>query len=160
MGDLLKKRLLQSRFENAHHEALLNLIVSANHVRGLLDEAFGATKLTSPQYNVLRILRGAHPRGYSRGEIARRVLDRAPDLTRMIDRLVRMGLVERSRSARDGRQSIARITRRGLALLEQVQPAMTEAQRRFGESLSVKEARELSRLCEKVYGESLQGVDD
>jgi DNA-binding MarR family transcriptional regulator len=156
MGEILKRRLLQTRFEGPHHEAVLNLIVAANHVRGLLDEAFGGTRLTTAQYNVLRILRGAHPNGYARGEIARRVLDRAPDLTRMIDRLVRMGLVERARSSRDARQSIARITRRGLQLLAQVQPAMDEAQRRFTEQLSAREARELSRLCEKVYAASVE----
>jgi DNA-binding MarR family transcriptional regulator len=156
MGDLLKRRLLQTKFEGPHHEALLNLIVAANHVRGLLDEAFAGTRLTTAQYNVLRILRGAHPGGYARGEIARRVLDRAPDLTRMIDRLARMGLVERTRSSRDGRQSIARITRRGLQLLEQVQPAMDVTHERFEEQLTQREARELSRLCEKVYASAVE----
>ncbi len=160
MGELLKKRLLQSKFQGVHHEAVLNLIVAANHVQGLLDESFAETRITATQYNVLRILRGALPGGYARGEIARRMLQRAPDLTRMIDRLVKLGLVERTRSIEDARQSIARITRRGQQLLEQVQPAMDASQARFSASLTAREARELSRLCEKIYASSVEPADE
>ena len=68
---------------------LLNIILASNHLRGRMDEVFEGAGLTSAQYNVLRILNGRWPEGYPRGEIARRVMDRAPDLTRMLDRLVR-----------------------------------------------------------------------
>jgi DNA-binding MarR family transcriptional regulator len=125
MGDALKRRLRQSRFESPHHEAMLNLIVAAAHVRAELDRVCGEHGITEGQYNVLRILRGALPDGYPRGEIAHRMLERAPDVTRLIDRLERSELVERTRSGEDLRLSITRITKPGLQLLERMQAAVS-----------------------------------
>jgi DNA-binding MarR family transcriptional regulator len=153
MGRALQERLATKRFEGPHHEALLNLILASNHARGRMDEVFEGAGLTQPQYNVLRILNGAYPEGYPRGEIARRVLDRAPDLTRMIDRLIRRGLVQRARSGADGRQSIARITTKGRELLAGMHGRVRTVQREIAKKLTVREATELSRLCEKVYAE-------
>ncbi len=153
MGKVLQERLLSKRFEGPHHEAVLNIILASNHLRGLMDEVFEGAGLTAPQYNVLRILNGAFPNGYSRGDIARRVLDRAPDLTRMIDRLVRAGLVKRGASSEDGRQSIARITPKGRDLLARMHERVGAVQRLTAKRLNAREARELSRLCEKLYGE-------
>jgi len=151
MGNELQKRLLQSRFEGPHHEALLNVLLASSRLRGMLDEVFEGADLTQGQYNVLRILNGVHPAGYARGEIARRVIDRAPDLTRMIDRLVKRGLVQRGRSREDGRHSIARITQKGRHLLTAMHPRVRAVQREMARLVSEREARELSRLCEKIY---------
>jgi len=154
MGRALQERLATKRFEGPHHEAVLNVFVAANHLRGQLDELFAGAGLTQTQYNVLRILNGAYPEGYPRGEIARRALDRAPDLTRMIDRLVKAGLVQRLRSADDQRQSIARITAKGRRLLAGMHGRVRAVQKTAERRLTVKEAQELSRLCEKLYAES------
>ena len=153
MGRALHDRLATKRFEGPHHEALLNLILASNHARGRMDEVFAGAGLTQAQYNVLRILNGAWPQGYPRGEIARRVLDRAPDLTRMLDRLVGRGLVQRSRSGEDGRQSIARITVKGRELLSGMHGKVRSVQRELAKRISAREAVELSRLCEKVYAD-------
>jgi DNA-binding MarR family transcriptional regulator len=153
MGRALQDRLVTKRFEGPHHEALLNLILASNHVRGRMDEVFAGAGLTQAQYNVLRILNGAFPEGYARGEIARRVLDRAPDLTRMIDRLVRRGLVQRGRSGDDGRQSIARITDKGRELLAGMHGRVRTVQRELAKRINARDAAELSRLCEKLYAD-------
>jgi len=153
MGRALHDRLATKRFEGPHHEALLNLILASNHARGRMDEVFAGAGLTQAQYNVLRILNGAYPGGYPRGEIARRVLDRAPDLTRMLDRLVRRGLVQRARSGDDGRQSIARITGKGRELLSGMHGKVRSVQRELAKRITAREAAELSRLCEKVYAD-------
>ena len=153
MGEALKRRLQQSRFRSPFHEAMLNLMVAAFHVREQMERACEGHGITEAQYNVLRILRGARPDGHPRGEIARRMLSRAPDLTRLVDRLEKRGLVERARSDADRRQSVARITARGLRLLEEMQPTIDRIDREFSERLSVQEARELSRICEALYGE-------
>jgi len=152
MGRALQERLATRRFEGPHHEAVLNIVLASNHLRGLMDRVFDGAGLTAAQYNVLRILNGAWPAGYARGEIARRVLDRAPDLTRMVDRLVRAGLVQRSRSGADGRQSIARITAKGRELLAGMHGRVRSVQREAAKRISAREARELSRICEKLYG--------
>src|SRR5512145_380357 len=90
MGELLGRRLLQSRFEGPHHEALLAVMLANAAIDAMLDEVFEGSGITQPQYNVLRILNGVFPGAHPRGEIARRMVRRAPDLTRMLDRLVRL----------------------------------------------------------------------
>jgi DNA-binding MarR family transcriptional regulator len=99
----------------------------------------------------LRILRGAHPEGHPRYEIAARMLDRAPDVTRIIDRLELKQLVERDRGAADRRHSVTRITREGLKLLEKIDPEMEAVFAPMEAHLNLREARELSRLCEAIY---------
>ena len=100
VGDVLKQRIRQSKFDSPAHEALLNLLVAAGHVRALVDEACAGHDITQPQFNVLRILRGAHPGGLPRGEISARMIERAPDVTRLIDRLETAGLVDRVKGSR------------------------------------------------------------
>lgn len=152
MGQTLRKRLLSEKFEGPIQEAILNLWVSASYARGLYDEVFDGADLTLTQYNVLRILNGAYPEGYCRADVSRRMLDRAPDLTRLIDRLVRRGLVQRIRSEKDGRRSVARITPRGRHLLALMHPKVRAVEKAFAARLTEAEALELSRLCEKFYG--------
>jgi DNA-binding MarR family transcriptional regulator len=153
VGDTLRQRIKQTSFASPGQEAMLNLLVAAGHVRQMVDEVCAAHGLTQGQFNVLRILRGAHPGGYPRCEIAARMVERAPDVTRLIDRLEAQGLVERVRGSEDRRQSITRITRGGLAVLRHLDRPIAEISRRFEQRLSGRELRELSRICEAVYGE-------
>lgn len=154
MGDALRRRIKQAKFESPVQEAMLNLLVAAGHIRQMTDEVCAEHGITSGQYNALRILRGAHPDGYPRCEIAARMVERAPDVTRLIDRLERRGLVERARTPRDRRLSITRITRAGLDLLKRLDPRIADIQRRFAARMTAKDLRELSRLCEQVYDET------
>ena len=85
--------------------------------------------LSSTQYNVLRILRGA-PEGLPCGEIAKRMITRDPDITRLLDRLEKFGLISRSREARDRRTVMARITDAGLKLLARLDEPVQEAHRK------------------------------
>jgi DNA-binding MarR family transcriptional regulator len=85
--------------------------------------------LSSTQYNVLRILRGA-PEGLPCGEIAKRMITRDPDITRLLDRLEKRGLISRSREARDRRTVMARITGAGLKLLARLDEPIQEAHRK------------------------------
>lgn len=153
MGDALKQRIKQSRFESPAHEAMLNLLVAAGHVRQQTDAACAPYDLTAAQFNVLRILRGAYPEGYPRGEIASRMVERAPDVTRLIDRLERRSLVERTRTRTDRRLSITRITKAGLDLLRHVDPRIRAISREVAGRLPARDLKELSRLCERVYAE-------
>lgn len=153
MGEQLKKRIRQAGFENSIQEALLNLLVAANDVREQVDRACCDHGMTLGQYNVLRILKGAHPNGHPRGEIAERMIERSPDVTRMVDRLEHRGLVERDRSEDDRRLSITRITPKGLELLDQLRPRIDEVHSYFAERVSIRDRRELSRICEGIYGE-------
>ena len=151
MGEVLRRRLMQARFDSPHHEAVLSLLVAAAHVHERLDGVYARHGITRGQYNVLRILRGAHPGGYPRCDVARRLIERAPDVTRLIDRLEEGGLVERRGSADDRRLSITRITRKGLRLLEHMQSDVEAAEHMLAKRLSADEAEDLSRICERLY---------
>jgi DNA-binding MarR family transcriptional regulator len=153
MGEGLRKRIQQDKFESPVNEAVFNLVVAADHVRAKTDEVCGEFGISASQYNVLRILRGAHPDGHPRREIARRMLERAPDITRLIDRLEAQGLAARGGSQADRRLSISRITQKGLLLLERMEPGIRELNGYFSERISRRDRRELSRICEGIYGE-------
>ena len=151
MGTALAKRLVQSRFESPVQVAILNLLVAASYLQEQNERLLAEHNLSPAQYNVLRILKGVHPEGHPRCEIARRMIERAPDLTRMIDGLERRGLVERAPSDHDRRHSITRITRRGLDLIQRTAPATAAIHGLLARRLTRGDLAELSRLCEKLY---------
>ena len=143
MSDLLRKRLEQTRsFENRAQEAMLNLMLAAVAVGEWNERACAAYGITRSQYNVLRILRGVHPDGHPRQEITRRMVDRSPDVTRLIDRLETAGYVERIRTAEDRRLSIARITQKGLDLIDRMNPEFEAIYRTIAERLTPEEMEE------------------
>ncbi len=154
MSDALKRRLRTSRF-TPEEEAFLSLLVAAGHVRERLDRACAEYGLTAAQYNVLRILKGGPDEGYPRCEICDRIIDRAPDVTRLVDRLEEQGLVERCRSTSDRRLSLTRITPKGVALVAQARPEIERISREFGERIGRADCRELSRICERIFGPDL-----
>jgi DNA-binding MarR family transcriptional regulator len=149
--EALSRRLKQARFASPQQEALLSLAVAAGTLTDLVDEVCESHDLTRQQYNVLRILRGAHPQGHPRCAIAERMIERAPDVTRLVDRLQARGLVRRQRGGHDQRQAITRITRKGLKLLEVIQPELDSRTVTHLARLSEDNCRELSRLCGLIF---------
>ena len=101
--------------------------------------------LSATQYNVLRILRGA-PDGIPCGEVASRMITRDPDITRLLDRLEKRGLIARARETRDRRMVIARIRPEGLKLLARMDEPVEEAHRRQLGHLGRERLRELAEL--------------
>lgn len=140
----------RARSRSTAQQAMVRVMRVAGRVQQALAEVCDAYGITPDQYNVLRILRGARPEGHPRYEIAERLISRAPDVTRMLDRLERQGLIERVRSAEDRRLSLSRITDAGLDLLDQVDPEVLAVHEHFGAPLTVDELRELTRLCDAV----------
>ena len=154
MSNALKAKIKQrTDFDNPAGEAILNLTVATDAVRGQMDRLFATYEITSGQYNVLRILRGAGCDGHPRCEIAARMVERAPDITRLVDRLEQQKLVIRERSDEDRRQSVARISQKGLDLLDRIEPELSEFISQIAQKLSVAEWIALTSLCEKIYAE-------
>jgi DNA-binding MarR family transcriptional regulator len=120
----------RSRRAPTPEEAVFIALVRAADVlsRGLAP-VLKAEDLSSNQYNVLRILRGA-PEGLPCGEIGNRMITRDPDITRLLDRLEKRGLVARSRENADRRTVWARITAAGLELLSRLDEPIQDAHRR------------------------------
>ncbi len=146
MGEILKRRLKMNR-----EEALLNIHVASTFVRSSGEKVFSKHGITDSQYNVLRILKGVYPNGHPRCEIIVRMIDRAPDITRLIDRLEKTGLVLRERDGSDRRLSVTRITKKGLKLLDELQPEILESIRTLDINLTDSEWKKLSSLAEKIY---------
>jgi DNA-binding MarR family transcriptional regulator len=153
--EALSRRLKQPHFANAEQEALLSVIAAATAMNEIMDRLCEEQGITRAQYNVLRILRGVHPQGHARCEIACRMLDRAPDITRLVDRLQARRLVKRSRGSEDQRQAVTVITAKGLKLLEAMAPIVEGEIGSVLGKLSEQDCRELSRLCAVIL-ESVQ----
>ena len=104
-----------------------------------------AEDLSSTQYNVLRILRGSRE-GLPCGEIGSRMITRDPDITRLLDRLEKRGLISRRRDAKDRRVVMARITPEGMKLLARLDEPVQEIQRRQLGHMGKERLRELAEL--------------
>ena len=155
MGEILKKRLKQQKFNSVEQKALLNLFIASNYLHSKLEAVCNRFNITLAQFNVLRILKGAHPNGYPRGEIIRRMVEPAPDVTRLIDRLIKEELVERYESKEDRRLSLARITKKGINHLNKINPEVDKFIFNYSADLSNNEKEILSNICEKLYAKEV-----
>jgi DNA-binding MarR family transcriptional regulator len=117
----------------------------------LMEEFTGLLKpldLSPAQYNVLRILRGAGPEGATCGEVIDRLIQRDPDVTRLLDRLERRDLIDRGRDSRDRRIVRTRITARGLEMLAALDEPVDELHARRVGHLSDRQMADLRKLLE------------
>lgn len=146
----LSELIRQERFGSAGQEAILNVMVTSSWLMGELSAAMERHDLTPAQYNVLRILRGSHPDKLTCSGIGERLLDRTPDVTRLLNRLQRAGLIERARADHDRRVVEVGITDEGMALLSAMEPDVEAAQQRLARHLSPDEHRQLSHLLERL----------
>jgi len=134
------------RFDSPEQEAFLNLWRTYDRLRALEDELFARFDLTPQQYNVLRLLRTVHPGGLPTLALAERLVSRAPDITRILDKLEECGLVTRDRP-RDNRRVVRiAITEKGLALLREIAGPLRDCHRRQLGHLSATELKRLTDL--------------
>ena len=135
----------KKRFTSIEQEAFLTLQRTASELAEIGDQVFKSAGLSGPQYNVLRILRGAGAKGLACGEISERLITRDPDITRLLDRMEKRGLASRRRDEADRRVIIARITRAGLDLLARLDSPVNATHR---EQLGHLTKRQLRTLIE------------
>jgi DNA-binding MarR family transcriptional regulator len=108
------------RFDSPQQEAYLNLWRTYDRLRMLEDDLFEEHDLTAQQYNALRLLRGHRPQKLPTLALASQLVSHAPDITRLLDKLERRGLIERERLADNRRVVLVGITADGLALLKEL----------------------------------------
>jgi DNA-binding MarR family transcriptional regulator len=118
------------RFDSPEQELYLNLWRTFDRLRSLEDEVFAPFGISAQQYNALRLLRSVHPGSLPTLTLAARLISRAPDITRLVDRLVHRNLVERDRSEVNRRVVQLRITPAGLAMLSDLSEAVQELHRK------------------------------
>jgi DNA-binding MarR family transcriptional regulator len=118
MSSRLQHELQQSRpFSTPAEEASLALLRTASRLDRLLLQKLRPYKLTPPQYNLLRILRGAGSKGLACGQLSDRMISLDPDVTRLLDRLEKRGLISRQRGQKDRRVVTTKITDEGAKLI-------------------------------------------
>jgi len=136
-------------FDSLEQEAALNLHRTSDALAALEAETFKDADVSPTQYNVLRILRGAGE-PMSCGDIAQRMITRDPDMTRLLDRLEKRGLVSRCRGTKDRRVVHAKITQAGLQLLATLDQPVIEMHRRQLGHLGEEKLKQLIALLEEA----------
>lgn len=147
VGETIRQR---SAFASREHEAYLSLVRTMADLGERMDRVLRPAGISGPQYNVLRILRGAGPDGLCRNDVRDRMLTRMPDMTRLLDRMEAAGLVKRERSEVDRRHVTTRITQAGLDLLAGLDEAVLEEHRRSLGHLGDEELQTLIDLLARV----------
>ena len=147
MPATLRDDLRQSKpFASLQEEAHLNVMRTAARLTDAGEDLFRRYGLSGPQYNVLRILRGAQPGGLCRNDLRDRMITRMPDMTRLLDRMEEAGLVTRTREGDDRRMVLTRITDAGLRLVDELDsPIAALHQAKIGH-LSEEQLRSLIEL--------------
>jgi DNA-binding MarR family transcriptional regulator len=153
MGRTLKEQISKrTGFASAREEAMLNVYRTASHLSGPEQAFFRQYRLSPASYNLLRILRGHHRSGDAQGirasEIGCQMVVRMPDVTRLVDRLESMKLVTRRAASDDKRVKYVQITKKGLALLDEIDPKLDGLIENQLGHMNEQDLRALSRLLE------------
>ncbi len=133
--------------ENAVFVAILK---TADALAQEAEQLLKSHGLTGPQYNVLRILRGAGPGGLPCSAIGDRMISHDPDMTRLLDRMEKRKLISRARQTDDRRVVLTRITREGLDLLKTLDQPVRDLHRRQFRHMAATRLKMLAQLLEEV----------
>ena len=141
-------------FEMAEEEAYLNLARTAEHLTGPVRAVMVEHGLSEPLYNALRIVAGHGDAGLPSQSIADDMVCRNPDVTKLVDRLCKLGLVRRQRSTQDRRVICVHITAKGQAMLQKMKKPLAEVLSSLFTGLKKKELAQLNDLLFRARQES------
>ena len=147
----LQKEIRQGKpFRSRGQEVVVSLLRTADLVRRVVSRVLEPYDITAQQYNVLRILRGSGEQGLPTLEIAQRMIEHAPGVTRLLDRLEAKGLVRRERCPEDRRQVLCWLTAAGTELVERLDEPIDSADAEAVAMLGPEEQERLLRLLDAV----------
>src|ERR1700729_2646775 len=144
----LENEINQRKFRTEYQKARINIIYTFNWLSGQINSIFDEWDITPTQFNILRILRGAH-KPLSTLQIRQRMLDKMSDTSRIVDRLVKKNLVKKNICKSDKRLVDVIISEKGKKLLEEMdrkEDAMDELLKNLNEA----DARKLNHLLDKI----------
>ena len=151
MSSALQHELRQRRpFQSVAHEAVVGLMRTADLIRRQAAALIEPHGITLQQFNVLRILRGAGDEGLPTLEVAERMIEQTPGVTRLLDRLEAKELVRRQRCPKDRRQHLCWITTKGLTLLSKLDALTSRAPEESLKGLRPKERVAIIRLLDAI----------
>ena len=146
----IEEEIKQQKFSSPHQKAVINLIYTANWLTSRQQDFFKPHNITGQQFNILRILKGQHPKTISATEIKLRMLDKNSDVSRLLDRLVAKKLIGKKACPNDRRAADVSITEEGLTLLTAIDKQQASMDHIL--SLTETEANQLSDLLDKCRG--------
>ena len=145
----IEKDILQNKFTSERQKAMINLLYTYGWVMEKIKNFLAREDITHQQFNILRILRGSHPKPLSTLQIRERMLDKMSDTSRIVDRLVIKGLAKKTICPADKRLVDVIITEKGQKLLKKLDAGADHIIEIMG-SLSEKEAETLCVLLDKL----------
>ncbi len=134
-------------------QTFIALLKTADGLSQQAEQLLKAGGLTGTQYNVMRILRGAEPAGLACSEISVRMISHDPDMTRLLDRMERNGLITRQRQTDDRRVVKARVTAKGLDMLKLLDQPVHELHKRQFRQVPAARLKTLTELLKQIRGE-------
>ena len=150
MTSLKEELKTQADFASLEQEAYLSVLVTSNRLLRRHSDFMAGFGISPKQYNILRILRGAGKGGLPVMEIGRRMVEKSPDISRIIKRLTDMKLVERRRLRSDRRVAIVTVSKEGLKLLEKMEGPISDQVNRMLSGLSKEELSSLIALLDRA----------
>lgn len=147
----IEDEIKQDKFKSEYQKLAINLIFTGNWINSKNAELLKPYKLTSQQYNLLRILRGQYPKPVTVNLLIERMLDKMSNASRIVDRLVKKNLVLRKSCPEDRRRVDIVITDKGMKLLDKIDQDEDKWEKRF-ETLTAKEAIELNNFLDRLRG--------
>lgn len=147
----LEDEIAQAKFEDEYQKALINILYTSNWLNGQFSSEFKDQGITQQQYNILRILRGQHPKPASIKLIRERMLDKMSDASRLVEKLRVKGFLKREICEHDRRNVDVLITKEGLTLLERLDEVV-EKKKELMHGLTDKEVLKLNELLDKLRG--------
>ena len=146
----LKNTAKKRKFDSIQQEAYLSLWRTYDRLKAIEDQLFVHWDITPQQYNVLRLLEASLPNPIPTLSLSNRLVSRAPDITRMLDKLEKSQWIERIRSVEDRRTVLVTITAQGKKLLREIAQPLSESHVAQLGHLTGKELRQLCELLRKV----------
>ena len=144
----IEKDIQQQAFRNEHQKATVNIIFSANWLHEKIKDFLEAEGITPQQYNILRILRG-NKQPMSTLQIRERMLDKMSDTSRIVERILKKGLVEKKICSTDKRLVDVNISKKGMTVLESLDKKNQQLDSIL-QALSAEEAAVLNKLLDKM----------
>jgi DNA-binding MarR family transcriptional regulator len=146
----LEQAIQQSSFTSDDQKLILNFIYTFNNFKEKQKNFFSSYGITSQQFNVLRILRGSYPNPFTTSQLRDRMLDKMSDASRIVERLVKKGLVNRSTTKSDKRLVDVTISDKGLALLKSIDKPLEVHMSRIFAKFNNNDKKTFGKLLDKM----------
>ncbi len=147
----LEKEISQTEWKNEYQKLIINLIYTHNYLLSKMSPVFKKFGITRQQFNVLRILRGQYPGPATINLISKRMLDKMSDASRIVDRLLKKQLIDKTKNSNDRRAADIIISKKGLDLLKRLDPEVDKFNDLVA-SLASSEAKNVNDYLDKIRG--------